>query len=100
MVDIPGPNVWYLGLFRVDPATVHQLHVAQNRATRTVDRSRVKLLEGVVCEYDLRKELHVRPPPTLVLPSSQCMSYHRCVVRGPAPRCCQERLKIERLADN
>lgn len=61
-LDSSGPSVYYLGLFRVEPATIAQLQTAQNRATKTVDRARIKLLEGSMSEAELQKELHVRAP--------------------------------------
>jgi hypothetical protein len=66
-LEIEGPNVWYLGLFRVEPATVEQLRIAQDRATRTVDRARVKLLEGLLSEENMQKELYVRQPFLVLL---------------------------------
>ena len=69
--------MWYLGLFRVTSSTLDHLRAAQDRATKTVDRARVKLLEGMMSLSDLRKELHVRCLLVLQLHAVGCS--HPCL---------------------
>jgi hypothetical protein len=74
-VDIEGPNVWYLGLFRVEPGSVERLRMAQDRATKTVDRARVKILDGILPDRALQTELYVRPS---ISPALECLHALDC----------------------
>lgn len=50
---------YYLGLHKFVPETEGDNHRALSEANRTLDRLKVKLLEGLVAAEILQQELHV-----------------------------------------
>lgn len=93
-LDIVGPKVWYLGLFRVEAATVEMLHHAQNRATQAIDRCLVKLLEGLISEEDLQKELHVRLLALFACLLFTLLCVHACYLVHEPVMYCSPRTKV------